>query len=117
MNGALPCRLLLMAFLLRTLCLSGQGTGIHYHLTCIEGDSLSDYGVFHPVGNTGQRLGAPFYANVVDNEGDPVAGFPVRFVILSEPEASSGAFFEKETVYTDSAGEAGATLAPGRKGG
>jgi phosphate:Na+ symporter len=117
MKGILPCRLLLLVFLLRTLILSGQGTAVHYHLTATGEDSLSGNNYFHPSGKTGQKLGAPFYAKVVDEEGDPVSGFPVRFVILSEPGASSGAFFEEYTVYTDAEGRAGTTLHLGNKAG
>jgi phosphate:Na+ symporter len=116
MKGVLTTSLLLLVFLLRTLILTGQGAGIHYHLATAEEDSLSD-NAFHPSGNTGQKLNTPFYAKVLDDKGIPVSGCPVHFVILSEPDASSGAFFEAYTVFTDAKGKAAATLHLGNKAG
>jgi len=117
MNGVFSGRLILIAFLFRSLLLSGQGTSVYYYLTAIEGDSLPDRACFHPWGNVGQKLDEPFYVKVTDEEGDPVAGFPVRFVILSAPDASAGAYFERGTVYTDSVGKAGTYLHLGNKAG
>jgi phosphate:Na+ symporter len=99
------------------MILAGQGTAVHYHLVCNEEDSLSGNAYFHQSGKAGQKLGEPFYANVVDEEGNPVSGFPVRFVILSEPDVSSGAFFEEDTVFTDTKGRSGTYLHLGSRAG
>jgi phosphate:Na+ symporter len=117
MNGAIPWRLLLLVFLFRTLNLTGQGTAVHYHLTTTEENSFPDNETIHPSGTAGQKLGAPFYAKVLDDAGNPVSGIPVHFVILAEPGPSTGAFFEDYTVYTDAEGKAGTTLHLGNKAG
>lgn len=117
MNGAIPWRLLLLVFLFRTLNLTGQASSVHYHLTTTEENSLSGNETIHPSGNAGQKLDTPFYAKVLDEAGNPVSGIAVRFVILSEPGPSSGAFFEDYTVFTDAEGKAGTTLHLGNKAG
>jgi len=103
-------RLLLLVFLLMTGILTCQSNVLQYHLIRDNQDSIPESNCINPHGLTGKKLNEPFYVKVIDNKGRPVAGYPVSFIILSKPIASSGTFVEKGTVYTDAAGRAGTFL-------
>jgi len=110
-------RLLLLIFLLQAVISACQYPAGPYHLVKDEQVSLKDSNGFTPYGLTGKKLNLPFCARVVDNKGRPIAGFPVTFIILSEPGASSGACLGQDTVYTDREGRACVFLHLGKTAG
>jgi phosphate:Na+ symporter len=99
-------RLLLLIFLFRAVISVCQSPAGPFHLLRNDQDTLQKSNFITPHGLTGKKLNQPFCVRVIDNKGKPVAGFPVSFVILSEPLASSGACLEKNPVFTDREGMA-----------
>ncbi|MBN1414132.1 MAG: Na/Pi symporter [Bacteroidales bacterium] len=100
-------RLMILVILIKTGITYGQDTALSCH---IIRDSIQDKSYMIPYGLTGKKINTPFNVKIIDDKGNPVAGYPVAFTILSEPVASSGAFVENDTVYTNTKGKAGTFL-------
>jgi phosphate:Na+ symporter len=63
------------------------------------------------------RLDDPVRVMLVDEDSRPVAGYPVQFLVISEPEKSEGFSILSEQAITDSAGIAGTEVILGSKEG
>lgn len=102
---------------LQAFRVSCQDPSLHVHLLQDDRDSPHRNSGLPTYGIAGKKLNSPFCVRVTDQQGKPVSGFPVRFVILSQPLASSGACVERDTLHTDRQGRACTCLHLGKDAG